>query len=141
SGGIHPHATPPDSDVAQPDTATASPEQPTSTAQFTRESTLPEPRAARPMKRDKDGAILPAGRRQGELTDLITSNDDFYVVTKNAGGDPFIEPADWRLRVDGEVKQPIQLDYASLRKLPQVEVVRTLECISNFAARCDLAPF
>src|SRR5207302_332015 len=55
-GGIDPHATPPDSVVAQPDTATASPEQPTSNAQFTRESTLPEPRAARPMKRDKDGA-------------------------------------------------------------------------------------
>jgi DMSO/TMAO reductase YedYZ molybdopterin-dependent catalytic subunit len=93
------------------------------------------------MKRDKDGAVLPAGRRQGELTDLITSNDDFYVVTKNAAGDPVLQAASWRLRVDGEVEHPIELDYASLRRLPPVELVRTVECISNLAAKCELAPF
>jgi DMSO/TMAO reductase YedYZ molybdopterin-dependent catalytic subunit len=140
SGGIDPHGTHPDS-VTQPDTPAASPVQPTANSQPTREALLPEPRAARPMKRDKDGAILPAGRRQGELTDLITSNDDFYVVTKNAGGDPVVQPRNWRLRVDGEVQRPIELDYANLRKLPAVEDVRTLECISNLVSQCELAPF
>ena len=110
-------------------------------AQPPRETPLPEPRPIRPMKRDKDGAILPAGRREGQLTELITSNDDFYVVTKNAAGDPIIDARTWSLRIDGEVMHPIELDYTSLRRLPAVELTRTLECISNFAAKCEMAPF
>jgi DMSO/TMAO reductase YedYZ molybdopterin-dependent catalytic subunit len=43
--------------------------------------------------------------------------------------------------VDGNVAQPIDLDYATLRSLPADEIVRTLECVSNFAAKCELAPF
>src|SRR5207302_6335786 len=88
-----------------------------------------------------DGAILPAGRRPGEFTDLITSNADFYVVTKNAGGDPQVQARGWRLRVEGEVNRPIELDYTSLRKLSADEVGCTRECISNFAAKCGVAPF
>jgi DMSO/TMAO reductase YedYZ molybdopterin-dependent catalytic subunit len=102
---------------------------------------FPEPRPARAMKRDKDGAVLPAGRRKGELTDLITSNDDFYVVSKNAGGDPILAAADWRLVIDGAVERPISLDYGGLRRLPAVETTKTLECISNLVARCELAPY
>jgi DMSO/TMAO reductase YedYZ molybdopterin-dependent catalytic subunit len=100
-----------------------------------------EPPAARPLARDNDGAVLPSGRREGELAGLITSNDDFYVVTKNAAGDPALRAADWRVTVDGDVQRPIDLDFDSLRKLPAVEVVRTLECISNFVDKCELAPF
>jgi DMSO/TMAO reductase YedYZ molybdopterin-dependent catalytic subunit len=110
-------------------------------APVAQEEQIPEPRPARSMKRDDDGVVLPAGRRQGELTDLITSNDDFYIVSKNAGGDPFIEGKNWRLRVDGDVERSLELDYPTLRKLPSVETIRTLECISNFAAKCELAPF
>jgi DMSO/TMAO reductase YedYZ molybdopterin-dependent catalytic subunit len=102
---------------------------------------FPEPRPGRNMRRDADGAVLPAGRRKGELTDVITSNDDFYVVTKNAAGDPFILAADWRLLIDGEVEQRVELGYAALRALPVVETTKTLECISNLVARCELAPF
>jgi DMSO/TMAO reductase YedYZ molybdopterin-dependent catalytic subunit len=102
---------------------------------------IPEPRATRFVKRDQDGAVLPSGRRKGELTDLITSNDDFYIVSKNAGGDPMLRGADWRLLVDGEVEHPIELDYPTLRSLPAIEEVKTLECISNFVAKCELAPF
>jgi DMSO/TMAO reductase YedYZ molybdopterin-dependent catalytic subunit len=43
--------------------------------------------------------------------------------------------------VDGEVGRTIQLDYMSLRNLPTVEVTKTQECISNFVAKCELAPF
>ncbi|HEX8966475.1 MAG TPA: molybdopterin-dependent oxidoreductase, partial [Chloroflexota bacterium] len=68
-------------------------------------------------------------------------NADFYLVTKNAGGDPIIHPTAWRLLVDGEVAQSFQLDYATLRRLPAVEVVKTLECISNFVGKPELAPF
>jgi DMSO/TMAO reductase YedYZ molybdopterin-dependent catalytic subunit len=80
-------------------------------------------------------------RHKGGLTDLNTQNDDFDIVTKNAAGDPVVRPGTWRLRIDGEVARPIELDYASLRKLPAVEVTKTLVCISNFAAHCELAPY
>lgn len=99
------------------------------------------PAPARPLKRDRSGAILPSGRRPGELTELITSNDDFYIVSKNAAGDPVLQAEDWHLRLDGEVQQPVELDYATLRKLPAVELTKTLECISNFVAKCELAPY
>jgi DMSO/TMAO reductase YedYZ molybdopterin-dependent catalytic subunit len=133
-------------DPAEPQTATSGPaaasepSTPVAAATPTNEP-LAEPRPARALKRDKDGAILASGRRKGELTDLITPNDDFYIVTKNAAGDPIVRPDTWRLRIDGEVARPIELDYASLRKLPAVEVTKTLECISNFAAKCELAPY
>lgn len=104
-------------------------------------SGLPEPPPARQLARDKDGAVLTAGRRPGELAPYITSNQNFYIVTKNAGGDPVLSPRDWRLRIDGEVQRGIELDYQSLRNLPAVEVTKTLECISNFVAKCELAPF
>ncbi len=115
--------------------------QPPASAQPPSAPQLAEPRQSRPFKRDKDGAILPSGRRKGELTDLITSNDDFYVVTKNAAGDPLLRATNWTLRLDGDVERPIELNYASLRNLPGVEVTQTLECISNFAAKCELAAF
>jgi DMSO/TMAO reductase YedYZ molybdopterin-dependent catalytic subunit len=102
---------------------------------------VPEPPPAPKLARDKDGAVLPSARRPGELVDSITVNDRFYVVTKNASGDPVLQPSAWRLRVDGEVQRPVELDYTALRRLPSVEVTKTLECISNFVAQCELAPF
>jgi DMSO/TMAO reductase YedYZ molybdopterin-dependent catalytic subunit len=55
--------------------------------------------------------------------------------------DPVVDPAGWRLIVDGEVNNPVQFDLRTLRMLPSVEVIRTLECISNFTAQCSLAAF
>jgi DMSO/TMAO reductase YedYZ molybdopterin-dependent catalytic subunit len=100
-----------------------------------------EPPPPRDLARDKDGVVLASGRRPGQLADMITENDHFYVVSKNAAGDPSLRLADWRLRVDGEVQRPIEVDYRSLRNLPPVEVTKTLECISNFVTKCELAPF
>jgi DMSO/TMAO reductase YedYZ molybdopterin-dependent catalytic subunit len=95
----------------------------------------------RQLTRDQDGAILSSGRGPGELPELITSNESFYIVTKNAGGDPLLHPDTWRLVVDGEVGRPFELDYATLRKLPAVQLIKTLECISNLVDKCELAPF
>jgi len=143
AGGLDPPSTHPEAVASASESAVPVEAEATSTPT---ESTVvtaqfPEPRAARSLKRDADGAVLPAGRRKGELTDLITSNDDFYVVTKNAAGDPFLKPADWRLLVDGEVEQRVELGYAALRALPSVETTKTLECISNLVSACELAPF
>jgi DMSO/TMAO reductase YedYZ molybdopterin-dependent catalytic subunit len=111
------------------------------TALPTRASALPEPASARTLSRDQDGAVLPSGRRPGQLPEPITANDNFYIVTKNAGGDPIIHPDEWRLVVDGEVPRSFELNYATLRRLPSIEITKTLECISNLVAECQLAPF
>jgi DMSO/TMAO reductase YedYZ molybdopterin-dependent catalytic subunit len=102
---------------------------------------FPEPPPSRQLARDQDGSVLPSGRQPGAISEAITANGDFYIVTKNAGGDPALRAADWRLRLDGDVERPVELDYASLRNLPSVEVTKTLECISNFVDKCELAPF
>src|SRR5258708_24676458 len=43
--------------------------------------------------------------------------------------------------IGAECIRPVQIDYRSLRALPAVEVVKTLECISNFTAGCNLTSF
>ncbi len=79
---------------------------------------LPTPPPERELARDQDGSLTAAGRAKGTLSPPITANDDFYVVTKNADGDPNVDPTTWRLMIDGEVQHPVQLDYATLRALP-----------------------
>ena len=137
SGGIdlpnaHPQA------IATPDTEPGT-SAPTALTQAAAEP--PEPGSERRLERDKDGAVVRSTRQPGQLAAPITSNAEFYVVTKNAGGDPVLHPQNWRLLVDGEVDRAFQLDYASLRKMPSVEVTKTLECISNFIGKPELAPF
>lgn len=102
---------------------------------------LPNPPPPRHLARDKDGALTAAGRPKGELSPPITANENFYVVTKNAVEDPIVDAANWRLIIDGEVNSPVQIDYRTLRSLPPVEVTKTLECISNFTAGCNLTAF
>ena len=101
----------------------------------------PEPPPARELPRDKDGALLAVNRPKGQLQAAVTPNADFYTVTKNAGGDPRVEAQSWRLIIDGSVNKPVQLDYLTLRKLPQVKYYKTLECISNLTAQCELTAF
>src|SRR6266851_2036578 len=102
---------------------------------------LPNPPPPRRVARDKDGALTAAGRPKGELAPPITANADFFVVTKNAVADPMIDVASWRIFIDGEVNRPVQVDYRTLRALPAVEVIKTLERISNFTAGCNLTSF
>jgi DMSO/TMAO reductase YedYZ molybdopterin-dependent catalytic subunit len=102
---------------------------------------LPTPPPARQLARDKDGALTAAGRPKGTLAPQITPTEDFYVVTKNAVADPVVDAATWRLAIDGEVVRPVQIDYATLRGLPSVTVVKTLECISNLTSQCSLTSF
>jgi DMSO/TMAO reductase YedYZ molybdopterin-dependent catalytic subunit len=103
-------------------------------------SPLPVP-ADRAVERDKDGALTALTRAKGELAALVTPNNVHYVVTKNPVADPKVDGDSWRLILDGEVNRPVQLDYRTLRRLPAVELYRTLECISNFTAMCQLTYF
>ena len=59
----------------------------------------------------------------------FTSLDEFYI--QSYGGTPRVDPAQWRLRVDGLVEQPLTLTLDEVRALPSREFVWTLECISN----------
>jgi DMSO/TMAO reductase YedYZ molybdopterin-dependent catalytic subunit len=102
---------------------------------------FPTPAPVRAVSRDQEGSLTAAGRQPGTLAPVITSNQDFYIVTKNAVGDPVLDAANWRLVIDGEVDHPVQVDYATLLALPSVEVTKTLECISNLTAGCNMAPF
>jgi DMSO/TMAO reductase YedYZ molybdopterin-dependent catalytic subunit len=137
SGGVdppNPHPQAVASAIANPQPATPAP-----AANAT--PSLPAPVAARELQRDKDGAVLPSGRTAGQLAPAISNNQDFYIVTKNAGGDPMLKAESWRLLVDGEVQRTFQLDYPTLRRLPSVKMTKTLECISNFVGKPELAPF
>ena len=48
---------------------------------------------------------------------------------------PVIDPASYRLRIDGAVRRPIELDLAALRARPQETRTVTLECAGNGRAR------
>jgi DMSO/TMAO reductase YedYZ molybdopterin-dependent catalytic subunit len=124
-----PTATPP------PPTATAAPAVPTKPA------IPPAPTPAMKLARDADGSLTASGRKPGELASLITPNEKWYITTKNAVSDPVVDPARWRLIVDGEVGKSVQLDLPLVYQLPSVEIVKTLECISNRVTRCGEAPF
>ncbi|HEV3402521.1 MAG TPA: sulfite oxidase, partial [Acidimicrobiales bacterium] len=51
---------------------------------------------------------------------------------------PLVDPARWRLVVDGWVRRPLTLSLDDLRSRPAVEVAATMECAGNGRAR--LAP-
>jgi DMSO/TMAO reductase YedYZ molybdopterin-dependent catalytic subunit len=132
------NATEPTVAVVPPAAAPTQPPAPNSTADT---APLPAPAADRQLTRDQDGALTAAARPKGELAPLITPVAAHYVVTKNAVADPSLDADGWRLVLDGEVNRPVQLDYRTLRRLPAVELYKTLECISNFTAMCELTYF
>jgi len=107
----------------------------------TADGEFPPPPPARQLPRDRDGSLLGSRREPGTLAEPITGNDQFYVVTKNAVADPVLDARTWRMVVDGAVASPVQLDYRVLRALEPIDVIKTLECISNFTSQCEQASF
>jgi sulfite oxidase len=60
----------------------------------------------------------------------LTATDAFYV--RGHGAVPEIEPAAWRLRVDGLVERALDLSLATLREaFTEREVTATLQCAGN----------
>jgi DMSO/TMAO reductase YedYZ molybdopterin-dependent catalytic subunit len=65
--------------------------------------------------------------KEGSRADTeITNVADFYVVSKNLGGDPVLDGSAWRL-----ILPTRSLTYADLLALPSRRLELTLECISN----------
>jgi DMSO/TMAO reductase YedYZ molybdopterin-dependent catalytic subunit len=63
----------------------------------------------------------------------VTSPIERFYETRyrSANPRPELSVQDWQLRVEGRVQSPQILTYEAITSLPQVEVLRTLECISN----------
>jgi len=65
--------------------------------------------------------------REGTHADTeITNVNDFYVVSKNLGGDPAVDGSSWRLNLPTR-----SLSYSQLLAMPAQQLELTLECISN----------
>ena len=65
--------------------------------------------------------------REGNRADTeITDVNDFYVVSKNLGGDPVVDGSTWRLNLPTR-----SLTYSQLLAMPAQQLELTLECISN----------
>ncbi len=66
---------------------------------------------------------------RGRLPDPVTSNADFYTVSKNFF-DPPVDGDSWRLEVGGLVDNKLTLTLDEVRALPGEESMNTLMCIS-----------
>jgi len=63
------------------------------------------------------------------LDGFITPTKLFYVRTHFPV--PRIDKNKWRLRIDGEVEKPLEINYDELTKLESKKVPVTLECAGN----------
>lgn len=59
----------------------------------------------------------------------FTPLDTFYIQSYDTT--PRVDPAAWRLRVEGLVERPLVLSLEEIRAMPAREFTWTLECISN----------
>jgi DMSO/TMAO reductase YedYZ molybdopterin-dependent catalytic subunit len=75
---------------------------------------------------------VPAGAELSvpRLSPYVTPNDSFYRID-TALIAPQVDPVDWRLRIHGRVRNPIELTFDDLLARPMVERHITLACVSN----------
>lgn len=60
---------------------------------------------------------------------FLTPPGLFYV--RNHFSIPEIDPREWRLSIEGEVRRPSEFDIATVRSLPARSLTATLECAGN----------
>ncbi len=65
----------------------------------------------------------------GELRSWVTPSRLFFV--RNHFDTPLIERDAWRMRVSGRVERELELDWASIERLPMRSVFATMECAGN----------
>jgi len=73
------------------------------------------------------GVIHPARFLSAE----VTSNDQYYVVSKNLVSDPIVDGKSWNLAVNGQVEHPFTLSYQEVLALPMQKQYESMMCISN----------
>ena len=76
------------------------------------------------------GAISPVA---GALAPILpTGGWRIYTISDHM---PQFEPATWRLKVAGEVAQPLSLTYHELRALPRVEQISNFHCVTGWSVK------
>lgn len=65
------------------------------------------------------------------LSPEVTSNDQYYIVSKNLFSDPSVDSGPWRLSVTGAVQKPLTLTYDELLAMPMKKQYESMMCISN----------
>ena len=70
------------------------------------------------------------------LNGFITSNEQFFV--RSHFNVPKLDRDTWRLVIEGRVKEPCEIDYDELIRMPSRTVTMTLECAGN--SRIFLSP-
>ncbi|GHO93252.1 hypothetical protein KSF_033000 [Reticulibacter mediterranei] len=89
------------------------------------------------VPRVKSKIIPPPTPRYGTFSSVpglsseITSNDQYYVVSKNLVSDPTVAASSWQLKVYGKVTQPYTLTYDQIMALPRKQQYESMMCISN----------
>ena len=86
------------------------------------------------------GTGLDFETRLDRLPGFLTPVDRFYI--RSHAPTPLIDAESWRLTVDGSgVRQPVIYTYGDVCELPQISVVRTIECAGNrrvfFGQACE----
>jgi DMSO/TMAO reductase YedYZ molybdopterin-dependent catalytic subunit len=64
-----------------------------------------------------------------ELDSWLTPNEKFFSIAHF--NRPEIDPASWKLEIDGLVERPMTLSLADLKARPRQETIFTLECSGN----------
>jgi DMSO/TMAO reductase YedYZ molybdopterin-dependent catalytic subunit len=95
---------------------------------------LPEEPALVPRQSAPDNAEFPLHH----WWSWITPNHLFYL--RSHFPVPALDPASFRLQVDGEVEQPLSLTLADLADMPRHRVVATLVCAGNRRTEFQPAP-
>ncbi len=65
------------------------------------------------------------------LSPEVTSNDQYYIVSKNLFADPTVDGSSWKLVVNGEVDHPFVLTYQQVLALPMQQQYESMMCVSN----------
>ncbi len=65
------------------------------------------------------------------LSPEVTSNDQYYVVSKNLFSDPTVDGTTWHMSIHGMVNHPYTLTYNDLMALPMKQQYESMMCISN----------
>lgn len=84
--------------------------------------TLPRPADPAPA--------IPDGLDIEGISPFVTPTEDFYRVDINLTV-PVVDPDDWSLTIDGEVKNPYTLSWNDLLAMDMVERHITMTCVSN----------
>ncbi|TMD69999.1 MAG: hypothetical protein E6I91_00830, partial [Chloroflexi bacterium] len=63
------------------------------------------------------------------LSAEVTSNNQYYVVSKNLFSDPNVAAGPWHLTVDGDVDNPFTLSYDQLLALPMQKQYESMMCV------------